>query len=42
MAGTSEPKKGVDIYSDISYQLLSSFEWRLNYGVEDSNFSGVG
>ena len=31
-------KKGVDIYSDLSYHLFFSFKWRRNNGVESSKF----
>ena len=31
-------KKGVDIYSDISYQLLLSFQWIINHGVDGGKF----
>ena len=31
-------KNGVNIYSDISYNSLFSFEWRLNHGMEGSKF----
>ena len=31
-------KKGVDIYSDLSYHLFMSFECILNHGVEGSKF----
>ena len=39
----SEPfkKKGVDVYSDLSYQLLMYFGWRMYYGVEGSEFNVV-
>ena len=30
-------KKGLYIYSDLSYQLLSSSEWRLYHGVGGIN-----
>ena len=33
-----EKKKGVDIYSDLSYHLLLSFGWRLNHGLGGGNF----
>ena len=28
----------MNIYSDLSYHLLSSFEWKLFHGVEGSKF----
>ena len=42
-SGTSEPfkKKGVDIYSDLYYQLLYSFKRRLYHVVGGSKFNVV-
>ena len=34
-------KKGGDIYSDISYHLFSSFEWRIYHGMQSSKFNVV-
>ena len=34
-------KNGLDIYSDLSYHLLSSFQWILNHSMEGSRFSVV-